>query len=286
MNKKRFLLVTFLMCILTSAFATDGKSLADLADDTVVVEVGKYGVTAYELKTYMAGYKSIKNWNKENVLSVLNTMVLDLLFVNACLDEEITVKNSEVLYYTEYYFQKIGIDINDEERVGFYFESTDPYYDMEDFLNKATVHLLKTKYFAKKGFIKTTHVAHIFLKTENKSPAEKRLVQNRAMQAFYDVQDGEVPFTSLFTRMSEDNTTKGKFGDIGNCSANEKNEYIPKKKVKEVLRAGLFAPVMVENQKGYSIIMNTSYQLPDGKSSDKVIKKLFKKYPPKYFLTF
>ncbi|MBQ2295230.1 MAG: hypothetical protein II258_07565, partial [Spirochaetales bacterium] len=103
-----FWAILFICTAVGMSAQTLHTTLGDLSDDAVVVEVGEYGVTALELKTYMAGYQSIKEWNAENILNVLNSMVLDLLFANACLEEKIRVKQSEVLYYTEYYFNKIG----------------------------------------------------------------------------------------------------------------------------------------------------------------------------------
>ncbi len=281
-----FWAILFICTAVGMSAQTLHTTLGDLSDDAVVVEVGEYGVTALELKTYMAGYQSIKEWNAENILNVLNSMVLDLLFTNACLDEKITVKQSEVLYYTEYYFNKIGIDLNDESRVQAYFDTTDPYADMEDFLNKSTFFLLKMKYFAKKNLLSATKVSHVFFSTQKKTAAEKKMVQNIVSQAFYDIEMGDVTFTDMFSLYSEDNETKNTLGDIGTCSLKVKNNYIPKKKVKDVLNAGLFVPVVVENSKGYSIVLNTTSQFPTGEELDTVIQDLFKKFPPKYYISF
>ena len=281
-----FWAILFICTAVGMSAQTLHTTLGDLSDDAVVVEVGEYGVTALELKTYMAGYQSIKEWNAENILNVLNSMVLDLLFTNACLDEKITVKQSEVLYYTEYYFNKIGIDLNDESRVQAYFDTTDPYADMEDFLNKSTFFLMKMKYFAKKNLLSATKVSHVFFSTQKKTAAEKKMVQNIVSQAFYDIEMGDVTFTDMFSLYSEDNETKNTLGDIGTCSLKVKNNYIPKKKVKDVLNAGLFVPVVVENSKGYSIVLNTTSQFPTGEELDTVIQDLFKKFPPKYYISF
>ncbi|MBQ2125731.1 MAG: peptidylprolyl isomerase [Spirochaetales bacterium] len=281
-----FWAILFICTTVGMSAQTLHTTLGDLSDDAVVVEVGEYGVTALELKTYMAGYQSIKEWNAENILNVLNSMVLDLLFANACLEEKIRVKQSEVLYYTEYYFNKIGIDLNDESRVQAYFDTTDPYADMEDFLNKSTFFLMKMKYFAKKNLLSATKVSHVFFSTQKKTAAEKKTVQNVVSQAFYDIEMGDVTFTDMFRLYSEDNETKNTLGDIGTCSLKVKNNYIPKKKVKDVLNAGLFVPVVVENSKGYSIVLNTTSQFPTGEELDTVIQDLFKKFPPKYYISF
>lgn len=287
MKKTILFWMILLMCNSIGLFAqTLHTTLEDLSDDAVVVEVGEYGITALELKMYMAGYQSIKEWNGENILSVLNSMVLDLLFTNACLEEKITVKQSEVLYYTEYYFDKIGIDLNDENKVQAYFDTTDPYANMEDFLNKSTFFLLKMKYFAKKGLLPTTKVSHVFFSTKKKTASEKKMIQNRVSQTFYDIEMGDVTFTDMFKLYSEDENTKNSLGDIGSCSLKTKNEYIPKKKVKDVLEAGLFVPVIVENSKGYSIVLNTTSQFPSGNELDSLIQDLFKKFPPKYYISF
>ena len=287
MKKTILFWMILLMCNSIGLFAqTLHTTLEDLSDDAVVVEVGEYGVTALELKMYMAGYQSIKEWNGENILSVLNSMVLDLLFTNACLEEKITVKQSEVLYYTEYYFDKIGIDLNDENKVQAYFDTTDPYANMEYFLNKSTFFLLKMKYFAKKGLLPTTKVSHVFFSTKKKTASEKKMIQNRVSQTFYDIEMGDVTFTDMFKLYSEDENTKNSLGDIGSCSLKTKNEYIPKKKVKDVLEAGLFVPVIVENSKGYSIVLNTTSQFPSGNELDSLIQDLFKKFPPKYYISF
>lgn len=281
-----FLLMQFTFCAALMSAQTLHTTLGDLSDDAVVVEVGKYGVTALELKVYMSGYQSVKEWNSENILNVLNSMVLDLLFTNACLDEEITVKQSEVLYYTEYYFNKIGIDLNNEQQVQAYFDTTDPYADMEDFLNKSTFFLLKMKYFAKKNLLSATKVSHVFFSTQKKTAAEKKMVQNRVSQAFYDIEMGDVTFTDMFKLYSEDDASKNILGEIGTCSLKSKNEYIPKKKIKDVLSAGLFVPVIVENSKGYSIVLNTTSQFPYGNELDLIIQGLFSKYSPKYHISF
>jgi hypothetical protein len=281
-----FWAILFICTTVGMSAQTLHTTLGDLSDDAVVVEVGEYGVTALELKTYMAGYQSIKEWNAENILNVLNSMVLDLLFANACLEEKIRVKQSEVLYYTEYYFNKIGIDLNDESRVQAYFDTTDPYADMEDFLNKSTFFLMKMKYFAKKNLLSATKVSHVFFSTQKKTAAEKKTVQNVVSQAFYDIEMGDVTFTDMFRLYSEDNETKNTLGDIGTCSLKVKNNYIPKKKVKDVLNAGLFVPVVVENSKGYSIVLNTTSQFPTGEELDSVIQDLFKKFPLKYYISF
>ena len=190
------------------------------------------------------------------------------------------------MYYTEYYFNKIGIDLNDESRVQAYFDTTDPYADMEDFLNKSTFFLMKMKYFAKKNLLSATKVSHVFFSTQKKTAAEKKTVQNVVSQAFYDIEMGDVTFTDMFRLYSEDNETKNTLGDIGTCSLKVKNNYIPKKKVKDVLNAGLFVPVVVENSKGYSIVLNTTSQFPTGEELDSVIQDLFKKFPLKYYISF
>jgi hypothetical protein len=281
-----FCLMLFMFCTVGVSAQTLHTTLADLSDDVVIAEVGSYGITALELKVYMAGYQSIKEWNSKNILSVLNSMVLDLLFTNACVEEKISVKQSEVLYYTEYYFNKIGVDLNNEQMVQAYFDTTDPYADMEDFLNKSTFFLLKMKYFAKKGLLPTTKVSHVFFSTKKKTMSEKKMIQNRVSQAFYDIEMGDVTFTDMFKLYSEDENTKNTLGDIGECSLKSKNAYIPKKKVKDVLGAGLFVPVVVENSDGYSIVLNTTSQFPTGEELDSLIQDLFKKFPPKYYISF
>ena len=56
--------------------------------------------------------------------------------------------------------------------------------------------------------------------------------------------------------------------------------------MKDVLNAGLFVPVVVENSKGYSIVLNTTSQFPTGEELDSVIQDLFKKFPLKYYISF
>lgn len=286
-----FVLMALLLPIFCG-FSEEGKNdsssmtFQDLSDDAVVAEVGAYSITAMELKSYMAGYSSISTWGKEQILATLNSMILDLLFANACLEEKITVKQVEVLYYTEYYFNKIGVDINNQEATDYYFETTDPYADMEDFLNKSTFFLLKSKYLAKKNLLSVMKVSHVFFSAEKKSPAERREVRNRAVQAFYDIEAGTLAYPDIFTTYSEDIETKEKLGEIGSCSQKINNSFIPKKAVARILSAGLFTPVLVENSRGYSIVINTSYQIPEGKKIDEVVEGLLKKYQPKYYISF
>jgi hypothetical protein len=48
----------------------------------------------------------------------------------------------------------------------------------------------------------------------------------------------------------------------------------------------LFVPVVVENSDGYSIVLNTTSQFPTGEELDSLIQDLFKKFPPKYYISF
>lgn len=259
---------------------------SELKDDFVVVNVGKSTITALDVKKYVVGYKSITDLDKKNLEMILDTMINDHIFMNACLDEGITVNKSELYFYTEYYFNKINIDLNNENAVLKYFETTDPYSDLDDFFLKSTFFLLKSKYLCIKKVIDKTMVSHIFFSKEKKSSKEIEAIRSNAKQTAYMLADSDIPFTEIFKRFSDGMDPNTKNGDIGECSASAENIYIPSKDVYRVISAGLFSPVFVENKKGYSILFNTTYAIPDVKKLTTTMDELYKKYPVKINITF
>jgi hypothetical protein len=253
----------------------------DIPDDYVIANVGVSEIIKSDLVRYMAGYSTVKEWDSEKLQDVLDAMITDLLFMNACLDEKITVKAAESYWYAEYYFKRIGIDINNEEAVQRYFNITDPYYDMEDFLNKSIFFLLKSKYLMNREIIDTVRASHIFFSTEKKKRNEITAIEKKAIQLAYSIIELDMPFYDLFSEFSD-----LKEHEMGSISYKSNNQYVPKSETARVIKSGLFSPVFVKSNKGFSIVFNTTYALPPYESITKVIEELRNKYTVKINLRF
>ena len=241
--------IFLLFCVLSSA-TMYAIPFNDVTDDFVIVNVGKAEITKSDLTNYMAGYKSIKSWNSDSLNMVLNAMITDLLFMNACIDEKITMTNAELYWYTEFYFDKLGLDINNGEAVQLYFDSSDPYLDMDDFLIKSRFFLLKSKYIMSKEKVPSIKASHIFFSTENKNKKQITEIEKQAIKIANTLQDSQIPFPALFTQFDEEHLSSNS-GDIGIITLDGKNTFVPKNEVHKVFKAGLFSPVYVKNSKGF-----------------------------------
>ncbi len=268
--------IFLLLCILsfTTMYAIP---FHDVSDDFVIANVGKAEITKSDLANYMAGYKSIKIWNSDSLTMVLNAIITDMLFMNACIDEKITMTNAELYWYTEFYFEKLGLDINNGEAVQIYFDSSDPYLDMDDFLIKSRFFLLKSKYIMYKEKVPSIKASHIFFSTENKNKKQTAEIEKTAIQIANTLQDSQIPFTALFNQF-DDQQLSSNSGDIGIITLDGKNKFVPKNEVRKVFKAGLFSPVYVKNSMGFSIIFNTSYSIPSTEVLFEVMEDLKKRY--------
>ncbi len=276
-----------IMFLLISTFFINGEKLGDIPDDKVILTVGKMNLTAGEFKTYIAGYSSVTQWTPEMLDRMVKAIAMDMLFTNACSDENISVSSKEVIYFAEYYFYKLGIDINDADKVQAYFDNSDPYLDMNDLLMKGTYYLLKTKYLAYKGLISSYRCSHVYFDTSKLSKTDIQKKKDKSTQIVYSIADAKEPFTSIFKKYSEDANTKNSLGDIGEVSKDVNNKYIPAAKdVERVLKSGIFTPIFVENKTGFSIVIPTTYRAPDAEKVKSLVEKLSAKYQIKQFINF
>ena len=126
----------------------------DLSDDGIVLTVGQFDVTVADLKLYMSGYHSIKKWDQYGIELILNKMIFNLLYMNACLDEKLFITDIEMDYYTNHFFKERSINSQDFNAIEIFFSQNEPYSSFEDFFIKSSFYLNKIKYLAYKGYLK------------------------------------------------------------------------------------------------------------------------------------
>ncbi|HQJ06902.1 MAG TPA: peptidylprolyl isomerase, partial [Spirochaetota bacterium] len=229
-----------------------------------LVKVGKYDITVLDFKLYILGYGSIDRWDIYSVEDVLNTMIMDLLFYNACEEEKITVSEDEIARYAEKYFTDRSVAYDNPQALQLYFDMNDPYSSIEDFYMKTTYNLMKIKYLAKRNHIKQVKSCSIFFSTEKLSKKDIALKKEAAVNLANKIYSGQESFFSAVKLFSEDSISKEKNGDIGTVSDGKESKKIFKSvEIKKILQAGLFFPIFIEGTKGYHIVMNYDYVFPD-----------------------
>ncbi|HNZ25766.1 MAG TPA: peptidylprolyl isomerase [Spirochaetota bacterium] len=258
---KRSLAVIFFV---VSLFSLKSLDFNDLSDDFLLVKVGKYDITVLDFKLYILGYGSIDRWDIYSVEDVLNTMIMDLLFYNACEEEKITVSEDEIARYAEKYFTDRSVAYDNPQALQLYFDMNDPYSSIEDFYMKTTYNLMKIKYLAKRNHIKQVKSCSIFFSTEKLSKKDIALKKEAAVNLANKIYSGQESFFSAVKLFSEDSISKEKNGDIGTVSDGKESKKIFKSvEIKKILQAGLFFPIFIEGTKGYHIVMNYDYVFPD-----------------------
>jgi hypothetical protein len=247
-----------------SLFSLKSLDFNDLSDDFLLVKVGKYDITVLDFKLYILGYGSIDRWDIYSVEDVLNTMIMDLLFYNACEEEKITVSEDEIARYAEKYFTDRSVAYDNPQALQLYFDMNDPYSSIEDFYMKTTYNLMKIKYLAKRNHIKQVKSCSIFFSTEKLSKKDIALKKEAAVNLANKIYSGQESFFSAVKLFSEDSISKEKNGDIGTVSDGKESKKIFKSvEIKKILQAGLFFPIFIEGTKGYHIVMNYDYVFPD-----------------------
>lgn len=274
---KRSLAVIFFV---VSLFSLKSLDFNDLSDDFLLVKVGKYDITVLDFKLYILGYGSIDRWDIYSVEDVLNTMIMDLLFYNACEEEKITVSEDEIARYAEKYFTDRSVAYDNPQALQLYFDMNDPYSSIEDFYMKTTYNLMKIKYLAKRNHIKQVKSCSIFFSTEKLSKKDIALKKEAAVNLANKIYSGQESFFSAVKLFSEDSISKEKNGDIGTVSDGKESKKIFKSvEIKKILQAGLFFPIFIEGTKGYHIVMNYDYVFPDDeKYVSDILLELLDKY--------
>lgn len=281
--KKQF--VTFCMCVVmavsASAGDSSGVSFGDLPDETVLASVGKYNITMYDMKVYMVGYKTIRTWNLQLFDNILTSLMFDMLYLSACEDEGIKISEEEVALYAENFFLSRSIDINNPDEIIAYFNTHDPYYDINDFLLKSQYFLLKVKYLAAHNAIETFRSSMIYLSTAKMSKDQAAEVHRQAMKITNDILYGEITFADAVRQYSQDAETKATDGRIfSEVTAQHRiKKDFAKKEFQKIFNNGLFFPILLEGKNGYYIIMNTDCRFDDeGKAGLSITEDLQKKY--------
>lgn len=278
--QKVLVVIMFIFCFCFTSYA-QGQKFDQLPDETVLASVGKYNITMYDLKVYLVGYKTIHSWNMQAIDNILMTLMLDLLFLSACEDESISVTEQEVELYAENFFASRSIDINSPDDILTYFNTHDPYYDIDDFLLKTQYFLTKVKYLAAHDVIETFKSSMIFLSTEKMKKDAKAEVYKKAMKITNDIYYGEITFEEAVAQYSQDAETKATKGKI--FSEVTKNHKLKKdfdrKTFAKIFKTGLFFPILLEGKDGYYIIMNTDCRFDDqGKACTSIFEKLKNQY--------
>lgn len=281
--KKHLAILLFVIIFSLPAFSADqvGQKFDDIADETILASVGKYNITMYDLKVYIVGYKTIHSWNMEAFDNILTMLMLDLLYQCACEDENLTVSEEEVGLFAEHFFSERSIDFNDPEQVLGYFNTHDPYYDIDDFLLKNQYFLTKVKYLAAHNAIETFRTSMIFLSTAKMKKNEKADTYKLAMKITNDILYGQITFQDAVAQYSQDaetKATKGKlFAELTKSHRLKKD--FDRKTFGRIFNTGLFFPILLEGKDGYYIIMNTDCRFDDdGKAIGAINEELMKKY--------
>ena len=281
--KKILITLCLSLLIIFSAAAENkpGISFDDMPDETVLASVGKYNITMYDLKVYIVGYKTIHSWTLEAFDNILSALMLDLLYQCACEDENLTVSEEEVGLYAENFFTERSIDFHNPDEILGYFNTHDPYYDIDDFLLKSQYFLTKIKYLSAHDAIETFRTSMIFLSTKKMKKDEKAEVYKQAMKITNDILYGQISFPDAVQKYSQDAETKATNGKLFAELTKDhrlKKEF-DKKTFGKIFQSGLFFPVLLEDKDGYYIIMNTDCRFDDeGKAIAAISQQLMKKY--------
>ena len=275
--KKISILLIMIFVVIKLNFALDFN---DMSDDFLLVKVGEYDITVSDFQMYIMGYNSISNWDLASVESILNIMIMDMLFLNGCNDENITVAENEVMLYGDYFFQERSIDFNNLDSIQVYFDMNDPYYNIEDFFMKSTYNLMKIKYLSNKGYVDSVNSMMIFFSTEGLKKIEKQKLKEKATQIANSIFYGETLFDDCVKKYSDDTVSKNNGGKIGEINQKSRFKKIFKKPdFEKIFKTGLFFPIFLEGKNGYYIIMNYEYNIKDEqKSTVEIINKLSEKY--------
>ncbi len=273
---KRFIIFLFITMFVINSYSFN---LFDLSDDTVLVRVGDINITLLDFKIYTMGYKSITDWDENVVADILNIMIMDLLFKTACENENIYIAESSLSFYAEKFFSDRSISLSNPEELQLYFNMNDPYYNLEDFMVKATYNLYKIKYLAEKGEISTFKSYVIYFSTKNMNKKEKEKLRNKVSSIAYEIVEGNFTFKSFVEKYSEDEISKKNGGDVGIVNYERYKGIFNKKDFDKILKAGLFTPIVIEGKDGFYIFMHYDYELKDEKKVvDRILSHLVEKY--------
>ena len=256
----------------------------DMSNDAVLTKVGDYNVTMLDLKVYMAGYKSIKQWDSYSIANIITKIVFDLLYLNACVELNLKVSDLESTYYARNFFKKRSINPDNPKSLDLYFKQNDPYGSLEDFFNKSTLYLHKIKYLAYKGYLKTTKSYKIFFSTAGLSKEKKQKLKENVQNITRQIMDGYIFFDEAFKQYDDKKTNM----DIGIIENNAKTKNVfSEQEIDRILKAGLFSPIFCEGNNGFYIIMNYEYIFPDDEELiTKVTDELATKYEIVNFISF
>jgi hypothetical protein len=263
-----------------------GVNFVDLDDKTVMAKVGSYEITAGDMKSFMLGYSSVDRWLGPGVNRILDIMIENLLFLNGCDEQKISVTQIEVEYYLDQFFREKSINKNDLVAIQLYFDQNDPYADIHDFFRKSFLHLSKIKYLSANGYLNASKSYCIFFWTKGLDKNKKDSLRTRVIQLTRDIADGGPYFFEMVEKFSEDANTKKNRGDIGVVNMEKKSiDMFGRAGVERIIKAGLFNPIFVETNSSFNIVMNYDYVIPyNPELENEVNTKLREKFKvAKYF---
>lgn len=275
---KKIALIYFLLLLnLIFSFSLDFK---DLSNDAVVMKVGQFEVTIADMKLYMSGYRSIKKWDRYGVELILNKMIFNLLYMNACLDEKLFITDVEMDYYTKRFFEERSVNPKNFDEIQIYFSQNEPYSCIEDFFIKSSFYLNKIKYLAYKGYLKQVKTKNIFFETGKSDKTKKQKIKDEADFYTRQILQG-VSFDNILLKYKTKET----------LSIIEENDKIKKiigeKNIDRILKAGLFSPIFVEGKDGFYIFLNYEYVFQENeKLVSEITDELAKKYEVTKLITF
>ena len=238
-------------------------NFVDLNDKTVMAKVGTYEITAGDMKAFMLGYSSVDRWFGAGINRILDIMIGNLLFLNACDEQGISVTQIEIEYYIDHFFREKNIDKKNPVAIQLYFDQNDPYADINDFYRKSYLYLSKIKYLSANEYLNTSKSYCIFFYTKGFNKNKKDSLRTKVTQLTRDIVAGGPYFFDIVEKFSEDVKTKKNRGDIGIVDMNKKSiDMFEKAGVERIIKAGLFNPIFVETANSFNIIMNYDYVIP------------------------
>jgi hypothetical protein len=276
---KKILFLITLTCLILVPFQAGAVSLDELSSDAVIVSIEDYAITVTDFTWYLAGFSSFQQLSAEQADYILDLMVIDILFALAAEEAGIQVADEEVTAYRDYFFSKLSLDINDPKSYETYFYMNDPYYNMEDFYAKSGMKLLRVKYLASRGYIDSVTVRHCFLSTKGLSAAEKREKKRVAIQLANNIMSGNILFEDAVAEYGDEFPDSKSLDSLGIIRADKRARSIFKNSdLKRILNSGIFSILFVEGKKGFHIIMNTDYTLPETDLLLRIVAELKERY--------
>ncbi len=271
--------IIILSLLLTNIFI-HSVNFVDLDNKTVMAKVGDYEITAGDMKVFMLGYSSVEKWLGSGLDKVLDIMIENLLFLNACDEQKIAVTQTEVDYYMDKFLRDKSLDRRDLKAIQLYFDQNDPYADADDFYRKSYLYLSKIKYLSYNDYLKSCKSYNIFFSTKGLDKKKKDSLRDQVTSLTREIAEGGPYFFDMVKTYSQDEKSKQNRGDIGLVEMDKKSvDMFGKVGTERIIKAGLFNPIFVESNSGFHIVMNYEYVMPkDTAIIDEVDTKLVNKF--------